>query len=222
MSDAKKQVAGVVLLPPIAGLSDYTSRRARMLRGWGFEVEFVDYYSGGDPPDLSSPERIMSATRSLVAIQVMVQTARAADALRARGVSSVGVVGFCIGGTYAMLAGCQLTGVDAVVNFYGTVRHTEPAPSTQLSPLELAAQLSAPLLSHYGDADRFVPRSDVDALEGELDRHGKTHELFRYSGAPHAFDEDFRAPFRPNASREAWLRTRAHLSWYLMKEQHDE
>jgi len=95
------------------------------------------------------------------------------------------------------------------------LRYPQVSALKPVAPLEQAASLRVPMIAHYGNADRFVPPSDVDALEVALDASGRTFELFRYAGAPHAFDEDFRPAYRPVASREAWARTQAFLDWYV-------
>lgn len=196
---------GVVVLPAIAGLNDYIGKRVAALEARRFAVETVDYYGPSGPPDLSTPERIGAAVATLDG-RAIVEGARAAVArLQARGVERVGVLGFCIGGTYAMLAGSGVETVSAVVNYYGSV---PPA-------LDRIGELNAPMIAHYGTEDRFVPCGEVDALERALRESGKIYELFRYGGAPHAFDEDFRAAYRPVAAREAWTRSLVFLDWYL-------
>lgn len=209
---------GVLLLPAIAGVNEYIRRVAARLSGQGYAVQAVDYHAeAGRPPDLSTPAAILQAVASLSEAAVLEAAARALDGLRRRpGVDSgrIAVLGFCIGGTYAMLSGCTLDGVAAVVNYYGSVRNAADGKGNGIAPLERVAQLRAPLLSHYGTADRFVPAADVDALEHALDAAGRVHEIFRYGGAPHAFDEDFRPAYRPVAAQEAWARTLNFINWY--------
>lgn len=212
--------AGIVLFPAIAGVNDYIRLRARQLGEAGFAVEVVDYYDGSAPPDLSSPGKIQAAVAALSDPDVLATAHAACERLRTRADVNgprTGTLGFCIGGTYAMLAGSSFDGVDAVANYYGTIRYEHRTQSKPVSPLDSIAALQAPMIAHYGTADRFVPASDLQTLEEALQTAGKPYELFRYGGAPHAFDEDFRPAYRPVAAREAWQRTLTFLDWYLRR-----
>ncbi len=215
MNQNRKPARAIVLLPPIAGLSDYTVRVEDRLRRAGYEVSSIDYYGGKPPPDISSPQKILEVIKTLASARVLQDVLAAVAAFKDRQLDSVGVLGFCIGGAYAMLAGAELPGIKAAVNFYGSIHHTEPDLPVEVSPLHQARRINVPLISHYGSADKFIPRSDVDALERALTESGRTFEIFRYGGAPHAFDEDFREAYRPVASAEAWARTLTFLDWYL-------
>jgi carboxymethylenebutenolidase len=206
---------GLVLLPAIAGVNEYIRgvRRRFELEGWA--VETVDYFAGSAVPDLSTPQKILAAVEQVNDERVLEQTQAAVRRLQSRGAHEVGVIGYCIGGSYAMLAACTVEGIKAVANYYGGIRYAKPSPDKPVSPLEKAAAITVPMIAHYGMADRFVPPADVNALEAVLDETGCTFELFRYAGAPHAFDESSRPAYRPVASREAWSRTTAFLDWYV-------
>jgi carboxymethylenebutenolidase len=205
---------GIVLLPAIAGVNGYIRGVQQRLEGEGWAVEAVDYFAGEAAPDLSTPQRILAAVEAVNDERVLEQTQAAVRALQSRGSEAIGVIGYCVGGSYAMLAGCTVAGIDAVANYYGGVRYARTCANKPVAPLEKARSITVPMIAHYGSADRFVPPGDVDALEAVLDEAGCTYELFRYAGAPHAFDEDSRPAYRPVASREAWSRTMAFLDWY--------
>jgi carboxymethylenebutenolidase len=128
----------------------------------------------------------------------------------------IGALGFCIGGMYALMAACEDMGLAASVDYYGSVRYASLSPTKPRSPLDYVAQLRAPLLGHFGTFDRLISVADLDALETTLQGSGKSYELYRYRGAPHAFDEDFRpAVFRPVAAAVAAQRTLTFLDWHL-------
>lgn len=209
--------AAVVLFPAVAGVNDYIRGIAAGLRAEGYGVQVVDYYEGGAPPDLSTPQKIGAAVAALDDGRVLESAGRAVAAVLRAGAETgrIGALGYCIGGTYAMLAGCTLGGIGAVANYYGSVRYTALSQNKPASPLDRIGELGAPMIAHYGGADRFVPPADVDALEQALQEAGRTYELFRYAGAPHAFDEDFRPAYRPVAAAESRARTLGFFNWYL-------
>jgi carboxymethylenebutenolidase len=206
---------GIVVLPAIAGVNPYIHAVAGRLGAAGWATEIVDYFEGGAPPDLSSPEKILKAVAQVSDGRVLQQTREAIQRFRSRGIDSVGALGYCIGGSYALLAGASVDGLSAVANYYGGLRYEHMSALKPEAPLSRAADLRVPMIAHYGSADRFVPVAEVDTLEAALDASGKTFELFRYHGAPHAFDEDFRPSYRPVAASEAWARTLTFLGWYV-------
>jgi carboxymethylenebutenolidase len=203
---------GIVVLPAIAGINDYIRRVEKRFGTLGWDTECIDYHEG-TAPDLSSPPRILEAVAKLDDERVLAMTTEAVTRLQKRGATAVAAIGYCVGGGYALLAGAAVDGLCAVANYYGGLRQTA-SPLKPAAPLDKAGALRVPMISHYGNADRFVPSAHVDALESALDAAGKTFELFRYAGAPHAFDEDFRSSYRPVAAHEAWGRTQVFLDWY--------
>lgn len=206
---------GILVLPAIAGVNDYIRRVEHRLAETGWETECVEYFGGAAVPDLSSPSKILAAVAEVNDERVLQQTHDAMQKLRGRGATAVGAPGFCIGGSYALLAGGRVDGLAAVANYYGGLRYEQLTANKPAAPLDQAPSLCVPMIAHYGSVDRFVPPADVDALEAALDASGRTFELFRYGGAPHAFDEDFRSAYRPVAAREAWERTLHFFDWYV-------
>ena len=72
----------------------------------------------------------------------------------------------------------------------------------------------APLLAHYGTADRFPPEQ-IEELRAQLASDGPPGEVVTYEDAPHAFFNDSRESYRPEAARAAWERTLAFLRQHL-------
>ena len=65
----------------------------------------------------------------------------------------VGVVGYCLGGSYAWLSATRLQ-PDAAVGYYGSkvVAHLNETPRV-------------PVLLHFGDKDRGIPLTDVEKIK---------------------------------------------------------
>jgi carboxymethylenebutenolidase len=208
----------VILLPAIAGVNDYVVRVGYRLANAGYAVLLLDYYSReGQAPDVTTPERIGVAVEALPDRRVLSDIAGGLDYLRERAdvnPARIATLGLCIGGTYAYLAACESDGIAAAVDYYGSIRYTATSPNKPVSPLDRAGDLRAPLLAHFGTADRLISGDDIAAFEQALRTHGRNFELFTYGGAPHAFDEDFRAVYRPAAAAEAWRRTMTFLNWH--------
>jgi carboxymethylenebutenolidase len=122
---------------------------------------------------------------------------RQATAVRGR---RVGALGFCLGGAVAAGVAAEDPALAAAVVFYG-----QPPDAGQI------ARLACPVQGHFGADDaRLV--AQLPAFEQAMRGAGKALELHVYAGAPHAFFNDTRRSYRPEAAREAWARTLAFLA----------
>jgi carboxymethylenebutenolidase len=115
----------------------------------------------------------------------------------------VGVVGFCMGGRLSLMTARADENVGAAVAFYGT----------PLAPEE-AAEIKAPVLGLYGEADQGIPVADVEAMQAALDEAGIENSFTIYPEAQHAFFNDTRPSYNAEAAADAWQQT---LDWF---EQH--
>jgi carboxymethylenebutenolidase len=194
---------GLVVLPDIGGLRPlFDDHVARLSRETGWCVCAVELWPGREA--LAVPERLQ-AGGTLDDARVLGDAVAAADAT---GAASVGVLGFCIGGMYAMKA--TATGRFArAAAFYGMARVPDMWRSpTQGDPLAaLAARGDAcPVLEIAGTVDPWLPAADLDALEDA------GVEVVRYEGADHGFAHDASRPaHRPDDAADAWRRVVAHL-----------
>jgi len=213
-------VPGVVMIHDVWGLAEHTRDLARRLAGEGFAVLAIDLYRRDRPETIQDPGAFM---RDLSDPQVLDDLAAAARwvAAQPETTSRVAVVGFCMGGMYALMAACGDRGFAAVVSFYGLLSHAhgilhdpggaDPKRKPR-EPLAMVSELACPLLAFFGDRDEFVPMDDVRALEGELAKVSAEAEVVIVPGAGHAFMNDTRpAAYRPAAAAEAWRRTVAFL-----------
>jgi carboxymethylenebutenolidase len=67
----------------------------------------------------------------------------------------------------------------------------------------------------YGELDGGIPQSIVQDFEHQLAAQGTEHEFHTYADAQHAFFNDERPSFHPEASADAWQRSLAWLRKYL-------
>jgi carboxymethylenebutenolidase len=208
---------GVVFIHDVWGLSDHYRAIAGRFAAAGFGALAVDLYRREGEVAISDPGAWI---RDLSDPQVVSDIGDAADLIRARlgDSAKVGVVGFCMGGTYALLSGCEAGArVDAVVPFYGLLSHAhgllhDPSgldrAKKPIEPLEAAERLQCPLLGFFGAEDDFVPVADVQALESAVAASGAEAEVVLVAGAGHAFMNDTRADaHRAEAAAVAWERT---------------
>lgn len=211
---------GVVLVPDVWGLADHQRELAGRLAADGFAALALDVYRKTGRPELSDVAAAMAWIRQLSDPTILETIQEGVDFLAAHpavGGGKVGVIGFCMGGQYALLAACTCRGLSACAPFYGMLRYEEGLDPRKKprSPLDAIADLSCPVLGLYGEEDAIIPVADVREAERRLARTAHASEIVLYPGAGHAFVNDTRPTFRPEAAADAWGRLvpflRSHL-----------
>ncbi len=119
-------------------------------------------------------------------------------------------VGFCLGGSFSLLASTrQDFALSGVIGFYAGLSRT--FTGTDASVLQLATGSKYPVLGLFGGADQGIPVSDVHQLDENLDKAGVEHNIIIYPGAPHSFF-DRRALDYAEASTDAWQHVLSFIS----------
>ncbi|MBI5354330.1 MAG: dienelactone hydrolase family protein [Chloroflexi bacterium] len=131
------------------------------------------------------------------------------DALKAHPQCSgkIGSVGFCFGGRMSLTLGLSRP-LDAICTFYGG--------GMQTIFDQLRADLKAPVLGLFGDADVSIPAGTVEEFDKLLDDVGVEHEVITYPNSGHAFfrDSDPKV-YIPEASKDAWERVKKFFKKHL-------
>ncbi len=205
--------AGLVVHPDIGGLRPLFDDICRRLATHGFAVfcpePFARHQAGG--VDLSDAGTRAALVKDLDDAVQLGDLTRAADRLVVDDdVSEVSVLGFCMGGMYALKAAAT-DRFDRAVSFYGMVRVPKAwsAPG-QRDALDTAAEV-CPTLALFAEQDSFVPIGDVDELRSVwADRDDC--EIVVYPGADHGFAHDPDRPgHRSDDAADAWRRTLGFL-----------
>jgi carboxymethylenebutenolidase len=214
---------GVVMIHDVWGLSAHTRDYATRLAREGFAVLAIDLYRRDRPAKIEDPGAFMRALSDPQVLSDLGEGARFLAALPETN-GHVGVLGFCMGGMYALMAGCADLGFSASVPFYGLLSHSHgilhdagvDRARKPHEPLAMAAGLRCPLLAFFGDQDSFIPQTDVEALERALTGARAGAEIVVVAGAGHAFMNDTRPDaYRPEAAADAWRRTVEFLRDHL-------
>ena len=79
----------------------------------------------------------------------------------------LGITGFCWGGRITWLYAAHQPKLKAAVVWYGRITGAVTANNPK-HPLDLAAQIKAPVLGLYGGADTGIPVSDVERMKQAL------------------------------------------------------
>ena len=74
-------------------------------------------------------------------------------------------------------------------------------------PVDIAADVKAPVRGLYGEADGGIPVATVEQMREALKKAGNTTaEIVVYPGAPHAFYADYRPSYRKETADAGWKR----------------
>ncbi len=130
--------------------------------------------------------------------------------------SRLGVSGFCWGGRQTWLYAAHNPAVKAAVAWYGRLAGPRSALQPR-QPLDLAADLKAPVLGLYGGQDAEIPLDTVDKMKAALAQGSdaaRRSSFHLYADAPHAFNADYRTSYRKDAADDGWQRC---LAWFKAK-----
>jgi carboxymethylenebutenolidase len=199
---------GVVVIQEWWGLTSHIADVANRLAAEGFVALAPDLYGGTTAHDADEAGKLM---QGLPADQAARDLGGAVDYLLDHDAvtsSKVGAIGFCMGGGFVlMLAAQQGDKIGAAVPFYGLLGEDHPS----------FADLSAPLLGHFGEQDGMLSTDQVRELAATIEQQSGRAPDFRFYPAGHAFfnDENLIGTYDPEQAAKAWDATvgflRAHL-----------
>lgn len=125
----------------------------------------------------------------------------------------VGLLGFCLGGTLAIDLCAENSGLAAVCYYAFPLGMTNGNPAPR--PVDVAAEVDAPVLAFWGDAD-YIPLSEVEQLGEAMRAAGVDYEHVVYPGAGHGFLRDLVDQGEAReAAADSWARATEFLARHL-------
>ena len=217
--NAKGALPIVIVISEIFGVHEYIADITRRFAKLGYLAIAPEKFTrAGDPNTFGTVAEIQ---KNIVAqtpdSQVLndLQAALVWAGKNGGDLKKVGVTGFCWGGRITWLA-ATLPQVRAGVAWYGRVigEKTENSPR---HPVDIAADLKAPVLGLYGGADTGISLESVEQMRQALAKAApknpaaKASRFEIYPDAPHAFHADYRATYREGPAKDGWEKC---LAWF--------
>lgn len=206
---------GVVVVHDVFGLTEDTREHSERFAAAGMLALAPNLYSRSGVRCVKSVFRALYAGTGRAFDDL--SAARETLAGRADCTGKVGVVGFCLGGGFALVAASQ--GFDASAPYYGQL-------PTDLSVLDEAC----PIVASFGRRDPSL-RGAAATLSSTLTERGVPHDVKEYPDAGHSFAN--RLPLGPlnvlakvagfghdrEAQEDAWRRVRKFFAEHLSGQQ---
>jgi carboxymethylenebutenolidase len=213
---ARPRAAGVlpavIVIHEAGGLNAHIRDMANRFAALGYVALGVDLYTRYDgPPPTDDIPAMMRKLFSMSDAHALSDLEGATDFLRDREDvdGRVGCIGFCMGGRYTLLLATASDRLDAAVDCWGGFidRATPDQPSTPerpTPPLDIAEQLSCPLLGAVGAEDQNPSPELGERLRQRAGRSGWEVKVDVYEDAGHAFIADYRPTYRPAPAARLW------------------
>jgi carboxymethylenebutenolidase len=181
----------VIVIQEWWGLNDHIKDIAGRWASEGFLAIAPDLYRGKVATNPEEAGTMMKALQIEDGLDTINNAVGAAS--EKFGVSHFGITGYCMGGTFALRAACELEGFSAAAPFYGDV-----------PPEDILAKLRTPTIFVSGTKDAWINPEKVASLEDAAERFELPIHSVKYE-ADHAFFNDTRPEvYDPVAAADAW------------------
>lgn len=194
--------AGVILIQEWWGINGHMRDLASRYANEGYLCVAPDLYRGRVATDTAEASALMNALE----IEDGLETIRKAidAAAETYGIKRFAITGYCMGGTFALRAACEIAELKAAAPFYGDIPDDK-----------ILAKLRVPTLFIAGERDAWINPEKVNQLREAATKYNLPVEIVSYD-ADHAFFNDTRPQvYDAVAAADAWGRVlelfRKHL-----------
>jgi carboxymethylenebutenolidase len=202
------------------GLTEHIRGVARRLAAEGFLVVIPDLFHRqgrfltAPYTDYDGARRLMRAVPDVEMLVDMDAALAYLTTLPDCRDANVGLVGYRVGGRWALATACRRPNVKAVVSYYGNITAGDMAGQDSPPPMDLIDSLQAAALLLWGDGEP-LSRAEVHDVVQRLQTAGKACDSVIYDGTHRGFDVPEDPYYSAAAAQDAWTRTVAWLHRYL-------
>ena len=188
---------GLIVIQEWWGLDPWIREQTDRFASQGYVALAPDLYRG---KLAKTPEEAHELMRGMPEDRAMADLKAAFEHLASRpdvDPEHIGVIGWCMGGGYALAFETAEPRIAATAINYGRL----------VTDFDTIAKISSPLLGNFGGADRGIPPEDVKAFGASLTKAGKLGDIKVYEGAGHAFmNPNNKEGYNAEAAADAWRR----------------
>ncbi len=194
--------AAVILIHEWWGINDHIRDLAGRYAKEGCICVAPDLFRGKVAKDSEEGARLMHDLDTVDGLETITETI-----VKTRGTfgaQKIGITGYCMGGTFALRAACEISELAAAAPFYGDIPEQK-----------VLNELKVPTLFIAGTRDNWITPEKVEVLKNAARDHSLPLEVVSYD-ADHAFFNDTRPEvYDANAARDSWQRVLAHFRKYM-------
>jgi len=217
--NAKGNLPIIIVVSEIFGVHEYIADVTRRFAKLGYLAIAPEFFTrAGDPNAYGTIAEIQTNIVAKTSDAQVINDLQAALVWAGKNggdLKRVGVTGFCWGGRITWLS-ATLPQIKAGVAWYGRLigEKTEGNPR---HPVEIAAELKAPVLGLYGGADTGISLESVEQMRAALAQAASKNPAAKssiievYPDTPHAFHADYRASYREGPAKDGWEKC---LAWF--------
>ena len=204
----------VLVVQEVFGVHEHIRDVCRRFAKRGYFALAPELYARqGDVSKLKSIDDILAVVARVADEQVMSDLDAAVEFAQKSGkgdVAKLGITGFCWGGRIVWLYAAHSKQLRAGVAWYGRLVG-DATPNTPKQPVDIAAELHAPVLGLYGGKDQGIPPESIEQMRAALNSAKVDSQIVVYPNAPHGFHADYRPSYVESDARDGWQKA---LAWF--------
>jgi carboxymethylenebutenolidase len=204
----------VLVVQEIFGVHEHIKDICRRFAKLGYLAIAPELYARqGDVSKLGSIDEIRLVVAKVPDAQVMGDLDACVDYAIESGkgdVTRLGITGFCWGGRIVWLYAAHSHRLKAGVAWYGRLVG-ESSQLTPKHPVDIAAELKAPVLGLYAGKDQGIPLDTVEQMRAALQKAQVPARIDVYPNAQHGFYADYRPSYNEADAKDGWLKL---LAWF--------
>jgi carboxymethylenebutenolidase len=203
LAHAERPTGGILLLPTVMGVDAFLQARARVLAEAGLTTLVWNPYPGEALPQGLPAALARAGKLSDEAVDDM--AACAGYMLETLKLPAVGVLGFCLGGRYALLLAAQDKRIAVCAAFYPSIR-VPMKPNEKRDAIARAAEIACPVHLVHGTADEVFVHEVFLRVREALETRPAATIAQVHPGAVHSFMRpDYQSiPVNASATRMSW------------------
>ncbi len=196
--------AAVILIQEWWGINDHIRDIASRYANEGYLCVAPDLYHGRVAKDQQEAAKLMHDLDTAEGMDSIRQAI--VETRRIYRVQKIGITGYCMGGTFALRAACEISELAAAAPFYGDIPEEN-----------VLAKLKVPTLFFAGTRDAWITPEKVAVLKEAARKSNLPVEVVSYD-ADHAFFNDTRPDvYNATAAADAWRRVLSLFRKHLLE-----